>query len=236
MVGRTFWRERVLTNGCPLANEIYFSFSTGKTAYILVRDRTGQIWNGASFVAYATANYSLYTVAATEQGTASHGYAASFPTAIVAGTYSVEARQQLGGSAAETDPTVATGNYEWNGTQTFPLADLATSGQVGQLGPLRLARGVQVLNFPFYLVSSSDHVTPLTSGVCSGQIARDGGAFGVLQSGTVSEIGLGFYKCTLTSGDLLANTAALLFTANAVSGGQSDPRPFSFVLQKTSGQ
>lgn len=219
-----------------MANEVFFSFRTAATTYILVRDRTGQIWNGTSFVAYATANYSLYTVSATEQGTASHGYAASFPTAIVAGTYSVEARQQLAGSAAETDPTIATGNYEWNGTVTLPLSDLATSGQLGQLGPMRLARGVMVLNFPFYLVSSSDHVTPLTSGVCSGQISRDGGAFGVLQSGTVTEMGLGFYKCTITSGDILANTAALVFTASAVSGGQSDPRPFSFVLQKTSGQ
>lgn len=221
-----------------MANELFFSFTTAKTCYVLIRDRTGQIWSTAagSFGAYATASYANYTVSATEQGTASHGYAASFPTAIVAGTYSVEARQQLGGSAAETDPTVAVGNFEWNGTQTLPLSDLTTSGQLGQLGPMRLARGVMVSSFPFYLVSSSDHVTPLTSGVCSGQISRDGGAFGVLQSGTVTEVGLGFYKCTLTSGDLLANTAALLFTASAVSGGQSDPRPFSFILQKTSGQ
>lgn len=221
-----------------VASEIFFSFSTGKTAYILVRDRTGNIWSTATsaFGAYATADYANYTVSATEQGTASHGYAASFPSAIVAGTYSIEARQQLGGSAAETDPTIADGNYEWNGTVTLPLSDLATSGQLGQLGPMRLARGVMVSSFKFYLVSSSDHVTPLTSGICSGQINRDAGTFGVLQSGAFVEEGLGFYRTTLTSGDLLANTVSLVFTASAVSGGQSDPRPFSFLCQKTSGQ
>ena len=70
----------------------------------------------------------------------------------------------------------------------------------------------------------------------SGQIARDGGAFGALQSGTVTERGLGFFDCTLTSGDLLANTVKLVFTAVGVSGGAADPVPFGAVLQRSSGQ
>jgi hypothetical protein len=130
------------------------------------------------------------------------------------------------------------GDLEWNGTYVTPLSDLATSGQLGQIGPLRIARGTMLQNFQFKLVSSADHLTAFTSGVVSGQIARDGGTtFGPLQSGSFFEIGLGWYGLSaLTSGDLLANTAALVITANGISGGTSDQRDFAFVLQRTSGQ
>lgn len=221
-----------------MAGELQSSFSSGKTCYFLIRDRTGQIWNTSTsaFVAYATASYSNFTISATEQGTASSYYAATFPSAIVAGTYSVVMKNQAGGTAAETDATVAAGNVEWNGTAIAPISDTATSGLVGQGLPLRMARGVMVQNFKFKLVSATDHVTPFTSGVCSGQINRDNGTFGALQSGTFTEEGLGFYRVTLTSGDVLANTIGLSFSATGVSGGTSDARDFSVVLQRTSGQ
>jgi hypothetical protein len=126
--------------------------------------------------------------------------------------------------------------YDWNGA-TVGLADLATSGQIGLVSPMRLARGVGILNFPVYLKSSADHVTPFTSGVVSGQISRDNGSFGALQSGAITEIGLGHFNLfALTSGDLLANTVRLHFTATGISGGSSDPLPISLVLQRTSGQ
>ena len=144
-------------------------------------------------------------------------------------------KQQLAGTPAQTDPTIGVGDYNWNGSQVVPLSDLATSGQIGQIAPLKIYRGQQILNFPFRMVSSADHVTPFVSGVVSGQISRDGGAFGVLQSGAISEIGLGFYKTTLTSGDLTANTVALTFSANGISGGTADTRDFSMVLQRSSG-
>lgn len=220
-----------------MAGEVQVSFQAGKTLYFLVRNNVGSIWNGSAFAAYATANLSTYAVSMTEQGTASAYYAGTFPAAIAAGIYAITAKQQLAGSQAESDPTVATGDFQWNGTVVFPLSDLATSGQLGQVGPIRISRGSQILNFPFKMVSSTDHITSFTSGVVSGQIARDGGSFGVLQSGAFTEMGLGWYKVqALTSGDLLANTVALSFSANGISGGTADRRDFSFVLQKTSGQ
>ncbi len=116
------------------------------------------------------------------------------------------------------------------------LNDLATSGQLSLVSPVKIFRGEQILKFPFKLVSSIDHATSFTSGVCSGQISRDGGTFGALQSGAFSEVGLGWYYVqALTSGDLLANTASLVFTANGISGGTSDQRDFGFILQKSSG-
>lgn len=209
---------------------------TGLTIYFLVRNSTAQVWSSSgNFTTYATADYSYYVNSTTEQGTASAYYAGTFPAAISPGVYSIAAHKQAGGSPLETDLNIATGDFQWNGTTSLPLSNLATSGQLSQIGPVKLTRGVMVENFPFYLVSNADHITPLVSGICSGQIARDTGSFTALQSGIFVETGLGAYRVTLTSGDLLCNTATLRFAANSVSGGASDPRVFTLVMQRSSG-
>lgn len=223
-----------------MANELQVSFSAGKSAYFLLRNRVGQVWNTSggtgTFENYNSSVYSSYVLSATEQGSASAFYAGSVPAAVPAGVLSVLAKQQIGGSPAEADPAIGAGDLQWNGTVTLPLSDLSTSGQVGQLSPIRVARGTMVKPFVFKMVSAVDHVTPFTSGTCSGQISRDGGAFGALQSGAFSEIGLGFFSLqALTSGDLLANAVALSFSANGVSGGAADPATFVFLTQRTSG-
>lgn len=222
-----------------MANEImYDGPGPGRTTYALIRNRTGQIWNTSggtgAFESFNISFYSDYGISATEQG-GSNFYTANMPSAIPAGVYSISAHQQLAGSPAQTDPHIAAGDLQWNGSVTMPLSDTATSGQVGQIAPIRMARGVMVQNFPFKMVSSLDHVTPFTSGVCSGQILRDNGAFTALQSGSAVELGLGFYRVTLTSGDLLCNTAALSISAVGISGGTADNRDFAFVMQRVSG-
>lgn len=221
-----------------MAGEIQVAYQAAATVYVLIRNRNGAIWNGSTFETYVTANYATYTVSLTEQGSASGFYAGTFPAGITTpGVYSIVAKRQSGGSPAETDSTIATGDLQWNGSTTLPLSDTATSGQIGQISPIRLARGTMITNFPLYLKSSLDHITPFTSGVISGQISRDNGSFGALQSGAFTETGLGWYNLqALTSGDLLANTVRLHFTAVGVSGGAADPLPMSFILQRTSGQ
>jgi hypothetical protein len=213
---------------------------TGKTLYFIVRggsNNTGLIWNtGTSlFEAYNNANYANYAIAMVEQG-ANNVYVGNFPSAIIPGMFNIVAYQQITGSPLQSDPRVGAGEFQWNGTNPLPLSDLTTSGQLGTFGPIKIYRGQMVTPWPFKLVSSTDHVTPFTSGVCSGQIARDNGAFGPLQSGAFTEIGLGWYNCqALTSGDLLANSVKLVFTANGISGGSSDQRDFGLILQRTSG-
>lgn len=221
-----------------MANEIQGRGpGAGKSPYFLVRNHTsGFVWNGTSFVAYASGQTDLYDVALTEQGLSNY-YVGNFPSAIPAGVYAVEARDRIGAAPAETDPIFGMETFQWNGAVAAPLSDTATSGQLGQTGPIRIARGTMIQNFPIYFKSSVDHITPFTSGVVSGQIARDGGSFGALQSGAFTEIGQGFYNLqALTSGDLLANSVKLLFTAVGISGGNADPVPLSLVLQRTSGQ
>lgn len=219
-----------------MASEVQVNYgTTGATLYFQVRNTTGSIWNGTAFVAYATADVTSYDVALTEQGTASAYYVGNFPSTIAAGLYNIVAKRQTGGSPAETDATIATGEINWDGTVVMPLSNVATSGQVGQLAPMRIARGVAISGFTFHMVSAADHVTNFTSGVISGQIARDGGSFGALQSGTVTEMGLGYFRVNLTSGDLAAGTLALLFTGNGISGGTADQRSFAMVTQRVSG-
>lgn len=219
-----------------MAGEIQLAGSSAWTPYFQVRTRTGTVWNGSAFEAYDTANLNNYKIAATQQGTASGYWTATFPAAIPAGVYEIVALNQLGGSPAETDPKLGTETFQWNGSAQFPLADLATSGQVAQFSPIRVARGTMVNPFPIYLRSSVDHVTPFTSGVVSGQIMRGSGAWGPLQSGAFTEKGNGFYDVqALTSGDTNAGSFSLLFTAVGISGGSSDPLPMSFLTQRTSG-
>lgn len=221
-----------------MANELIAQFESVKTVYFTIRNTIGQIWStvAGSFGAYSTAAYADYDVAATEQGTASGIYAANFPAAIVPGLYYIVAYQQLGGAVAETDRFVAQGSFNWDGTFAMPLTNVATSGQLSQFMPVKMARSWMVQNYKFYLRSAADHVTPFTSGVVSGQILRDGGSWGALESGAFTEKGLGWYSLqALTSGDLAAASVALQFSAVGISGGSADPLPISILLQKVSG-
>ncbi len=223
-----------------MAGEIQCSYKAAVTLYGVVRSPQsgGMVWDNVSgyFTTYNTTLYSNYSVSLTQQGTASAYYVGNFPTGIAPGTYNVLAKQQLGGSPAEADPTVAQGQLEWNGTRPLPLSDLVTSGQFAQSFPIPIAYGTMVRDFGIYFKSSVDHVTPFTSGVVSGQIVRGSGTWGPLQSGAFVEVGNGFYNLqALTSGDLAATTVKLLFTANGISGLSADPVAMTIVTQRVSG-
>ena len=97
-----------------MASELQSDYLTGKNVYFQLRNNVGQIWNGTSFVAYATADIATYNINATEQGTASGYYAASMPAAN-SGIYYVVAKERAGGGVAETDITVGTGVIQWDG-------------------------------------------------------------------------------------------------------------------------
>lgn len=223
-----------------MSNELQLSYTTGRTTYTVIRNQTsGYIWStsggtSGAFEAFTSGNWVNYSISLTEEGITGY-YKGNFPSTMGAGVYSVTGKERLGGTAAQTDPTIATGDVNWNGSITMPLSDLATSGQVGQIAPIRLAKGVAVSGFPIFMVSAADHVTPFTSGVLSGQISRNGGSFGALQSGTFTEVGLGFYRVNLTSGDVSADTIAMVFTGTGISGGTADQRSFSMIMQKVSG-
>lgn len=119
------------------------------------------------------------------------------------------------------DPTTnSTGGLPTIGTGTGQIT--LTSGQVQTQYPLQ--KNAVYNNFKFYMVSSTDHVTPLTGATVAGQTALDGGAFTNLTN-SVTELSNGWYKVNLAAADVNGTDVALRFTA---TGG--DPVPIKLAL------
>lgn len=118
--------------------------------YAVLRNSAGEVWNGSTFVTYATANLGDYDLAMTEQGTASRFYAVAMP-AVAQGTYSVVAFVRAGGSPAETDTPIAVGQVEWSGTAFVPtgaiLEDTAVIG-AGGAGLTALGTAAELAKVP----------------------------------------------------------------------------------------
>ena len=221
-----------------MASELGVAFVHAGQGYFQLRDRNNAIYNSVTgtFVNYTTGSYSGFAIASSEQGTASAFFVANMPAGIPAGTYSVYFKSQPGANPSETDPTISFYQMEWNGIAAAPRSDNSTSGQLSSFMPLRLARRQQVLNYPIYLRSAANSINGFTSGIVSGQIAKDGGTFTALQSGAFTECGLGGYWLqALTSGDTDARTILLQFTAAGVSGGSAVPLVQAFITQPVSG-
>jgi hypothetical protein len=223
-----------------VSNEVGVDYTlTGQTLYFQVRDaQSGLVWNllSGAFEVYGSlsGNLNSYANSLTEQGTASRHYRGNFPSNIRPGKFDVTAKVRPAAFYAETDTSVAVGDIQWAGSggPVRALSDLTTSGQMAGFLPIKLTKGVSVSGWLFKLVSSSDHVSAVTSGTpISGQISQNGGSFGSLQSGTLAagyaEIGLGWYRLnTLTSGDLNADSVILRFQTAG-----SDPREMTIYTQ-----
>lgn len=115
-----------------MARELECDGTTGTTVYFQLRNSVGQIWRVDTLVFenYLTANIAHYNIAATEQGSASGFFTADMPGAV-AGEYNVIAKQQAGGSPAESDRTVATGEVQWSGTAIVPLSAVGLASSQG---------------------------------------------------------------------------------------------------------
>lgn len=103
-----------------MAAELQMPYLSAKTVYFLIRNATGSIYNGSTFEAYVTANYSTYDVAATEQSTSGY-YTATFPS-VSAGIYNITVKEQAGGSPAESDAAIGSGVIQWTGSAVVPLS------------------------------------------------------------------------------------------------------------------
>lgn len=77
--------------------------------------------------------------------------------------------------------------------------------------PSGIAKNVQLSNFSFLMVLSSDHITPATGKTVAGTISQDGGAFASLTN-SVAEVANGIYKVTITQAEMNADIIVLRFT------------------------
>ena len=102
-----------------MAKEFNVPTLTGQTVYVLLKKPDGTFADitNETFEVYDTASRGDYDIALTELGTASGIYQGDFPTWITSsGTYEFFAYLQAGGSPAETDTLLATGEVDWTGS------------------------------------------------------------------------------------------------------------------------
>jgi hypothetical protein len=114
-----------------MAGEIQIHHAeTAVTLYAHLWDKTGQIYNTATpgFESYLTANVGDYDIAMAEKGTASRFYAGDMPS-VAAGRYYLTVQKRAGGSPAESDEVVGTGDGFWNGSAWYAPLQPTTEGR-----------------------------------------------------------------------------------------------------------
>ena len=157
-----------------MANELLIHYPIGATLYALLFDATGNVWNGSSFVAPASASWTDYDIAMSEAATATGIYRASMPAAA-AGSYGWVVRKQAGAGPAVTDIAVGSGEIRWTGTaeEAVPAAvNVTYSAGVALAG--RLAEYADV--------------SPLALEATAQAILEDTGTAGALLSGIDSNV------------------------------------------------
>lgn len=84
--------------------------------------------------------------------------------------------------------------------------------------PARIAKNQALANFHFYMVLSSDHVSPATGLTITGERVQDSGSWSGLNNAAV-EVGYGIYRVSLTASETNSDIISLRFTASG-----ADPR------------
>lgn len=100
--------------------------ATGASLYALVRNSAGDVWDGAAFVPYLTADRLGYVLPLAEQGTASQCYVTDFPPAP-GGLCNVAVYVRDGAEPAEGDTLARSYGVEWDDT-AFSVIKEAVSG------------------------------------------------------------------------------------------------------------
>jgi hypothetical protein len=116
------------------------------------------------------------------------------------------------------DVTVGTNNDKtgYSLTQTFPTnfasMSINGSGFVTLADVPSFQKNTALNGFAFMMISSSDHITPLTGASVSAFRSLNGSGFSACAN-AVTEISSGWYTINLAASDVNGNTVALLFTA-----------------------
>ena len=195
-----------------MANELRVATQSGVSCYFQVWNAVGQIYSTVTglFAAYATAQIGNYDLPGTEQGTASGVYLANMP-GIAEGLYSIDARQRIGGSPAESDPVIGSNVLQWNGT-AFNLSTVQAKITVTDDNA-----GSEDL----YIVVFYKNSQPYVSGVTSPTLrVYDALGSNLIATTALTQIGAtGTYKYTATGGErIVAGTAYVALASATVDG------------------
>lgn len=113
-----------------MSNELVGASGSGLTLYGNIINVSGERWNGSAFETYSSANYTNYAVTMTEDGS-SGIYLGDFPTTITTGGhYQLIYYRAGGGTPAEGDAIVGTGEIDWSGSTVVSGTVTASGGQM----------------------------------------------------------------------------------------------------------
>lgn len=130
-----------------MAGIITTAGQSGLTSYAFVRDETGAIWNGSSFVAFNSANWATYALSMTEQ-TSSGFYSVAFPVSISQGRYYVAIHAAISGTPAVLDDVIGQGSVNWDGTSIFNEVTLTSQQQAQVLTQVSAALNTAIPGSP----------------------------------------------------------------------------------------
>lgn len=111
-----------------MAGIITASGQYGLTVYAFLRDSTGAIWNGSSFVSYNEANWATYALSMTEQASSGF-YSVAFPVAVSSGRYYLTIHAAITGSPATKDDVIGQGSINWDGSSVFDEVNFTSTQQ-----------------------------------------------------------------------------------------------------------
>ena len=96
------------------------------TLYAQVLDTGGNAYNGSGLEPFQDARWTTYAVSLAQVAGAARLYAAPFPAILPAGVYGVLIYRGSRSGPATTDEVVASGRFDWDGTQEVSLASRST--------------------------------------------------------------------------------------------------------------
>lgn len=114
-------------------------------------------------------------------------------------------------TATGADPGVYKYNVEANTVGDVKTLSDAIKAKTDNL-PAGIKKNTALSNFEILLVSSSDHITPVTGATVTATRSIDGGAFAAC-SNSVTEVSGGVYKIDLAASDLNGDVITLKFAA-----------------------
>jgi hypothetical protein len=139
-------------------------------------------------------------------------------TAILSGTMAILDTSNTTGFYTESLACTSGNGFEAGKTYTVYI-EATVDGDKGGIAygfkavshAFAPTKGVELANVMFMMVDATDLNTPETSVTVTATISKDGGAFASC-SNSASEVSGGWYKITLTSTEMTADSIALKFT------------------------
>lgn len=117
-----------------MTRKLQFSGQEGLAAKAVIRDLSGDVWDGEEFVTYDSGDYDDYKIAMTANGV---HYSVDVPEDLPVGKYHVTYQDQAGATLTETDTVIFQAFIQWDGVDL--VDDLTTGASIADICNLALS-------------------------------------------------------------------------------------------------